>query len=147
MPLAVAVVADGVRVPLSAARVRAVVQGVLRAERVTNALVSVAFVTSRAIGRLNRTHLAHAGPTDVIAFAFGPIGPRAPLVGDIYIAPQVARRNAHRHGVAVREEIARLLIHGALHLAGRDHPEGAGRERSPMWRRQEELLGRLGSVR
>ena len=78
MTLGVAVAAEGERPPLSAARVRTLARGVLRAERVRHALVSIAFVTPRAIARLNRTHLGHAGPTDVIAFSFGREGRHQP---------------------------------------------------------------------
>ena len=62
------------------------------------------------------------------------------MVGDIYIAPQVARANAMRFGRGVREELARLVIHGTLHVLGHDHPDGTDRTSSPMWRRQERLL-------
>jgi probable rRNA maturation factor len=67
------------------------------------------------------------------------------LVGDIYIAPEVARRNALSFGVPQREEVARLVVHGVLHVAGYDHPEGAARIESPMWRRQEQLLHTIGA--
>ncbi len=71
------------------------------------------------------------------------MGGSGPVVGDIYIAPGVARRNAARHGAGVREEIARLVVHGTLHVLGYDHPEGEERTASRMWRRQERLLARL----
>lgn len=145
MTLAVAVAADGVRIPVSRARARGIALNVLRAEGVREALVSLAFVTTRAIARLNRRHLGHPGSTDVIAFGFTAAGKAKPklLVGDIYIAPVVARRNARAVGVGVREEIARLIVHGVLHVIGHDHPAGQERSESPMWRRQEALLLRL----
>jgi hypothetical protein len=34
-------------------------------------------------------------------------------------------------------------VHGTLHALGRDHPEGAGRTRSAMWRRQEHYVEAL----
>jgi probable rRNA maturation factor len=143
--LAVAVAADGVRIPVSRARVRAIALDVLRAEGVREALVSLAFVTTRAIASLNRRHLGRTGPTDVIAFGFSAAGQARPtsLVGDIYIAPGVARRNARAFGVGVREELARLVVHGVLHVIGHDHPAGDDRSQSPMWRRQEALLRRV----
>ena len=134
--------AEGVRVPLARARVVDLVRGVLRAERVRNALVSVTFVDRAGIARLNREHLGHAGPTDVISFGLTSM-PGAPVVGDIYIAPEVARENARRHGAGVREEIARLVVHGTLHVLGHEHPEDEDRTTSKMWRRQEQLLSRL----
>ena len=143
MSLDVEVHGDGVRAPLGRARVERLVRRVLRAERVQRARVSVAFVSSGAIATLNRRHLGHRGPTDVISFPLAPAADGEPLGGDIYIAPDVARANARRHGVPVREETARLVIHGTLHILGYEHPEGAARERAPMWRRQERLLRTL----
>ena len=143
MSVAVDVAAEGVRVPLSAARVAEIARGVLRAERVRAAMLSIAFVTDREIARLNRAHLGHRGPTDVISFGFAPAGPGGPVVGDVYIAPGVARANARAHGVGVREELARLVVHGTLHVLGYDHPGDEDRVGSAMWRRQETLLARL----
>jgi probable rRNA maturation factor len=138
MTLAVSVAADGVRLPLSCARVADIARAALRAERVREAMISIAFVSPRAIARLNRRYLGHAGPTDVISFSFG-----QPLVGDIYIAPDVARRNAKAFRVGIREELARLVIHGVLHVTGHDHPVDNTRGASPMWRRQERLVRRV----
>jgi len=143
MSIIVDVSADGARTPLASARVRRVAAAVLRAEGVRDALVSIAFVSAREIARLNKRHLGHAGVTDVISFALGAGKERsAPhaVVGDIYIAPDVARANAMRFGRGVREELARLVVHGTLHVLGHDHPDGTARTTSPMWRRQERLL-------
>jgi probable rRNA maturation factor len=142
MSVAVDVTTDGVRIPVSRDRVAGVARDVLRAERVRDALVSIAFVTDRAIAALNRRHLGHAGPTDVISFGFERAAGDAPVIGDIYIAPRVARENARRHGAGVREELLRLTIHGVLHVLGHDHPDGEERAASPMWRRQERQLAR-----
>lgn len=142
MTLIVDVATEGVRAPVSTARLRAVALAVLEAERVRDAMVSIALVSAPRMARLNRAHLGHAGPTDVISFALRPGAneKRAPVVGDIYIAPTVARANARRFGGGVREELERLVIHGTLHVLGYDHPEGDGRTTSRMWRRQEQLL-------
>jgi rRNA maturation RNase YbeY len=138
------VAVDGLPTPLSHVRAQKVVQSVLRAEKVRTALVSVAFVTDRAIARMNREHLGHAGATDVISFGFSRLSPRdSGLVGDIYIAPAVAAKNARAAKRPVREEIVRLLVHGTLHVLGYDHPDDGKREASAMWRRQEQLVRRL----
>ena len=137
------VATEQVRIPVSRARVTRAVSAVLRAERQRNAELSITFVTDRRIARLNREHLAHAGPTDVISFGFAPAAAGAPITGDVYIAPGVARRNAIAHGSGVREELLRLVIHGTLHVLGHDHPVDDTRYASAMWRRQERLLQRL----
>jgi probable rRNA maturation factor len=142
MTLIIDIAADGVRSPLGRERVAAVVRTVLAAEKVRNALISVAFVSTRAMAALNRRHLGRSGPTDVIAFGLTRTDRKAPVVGDIYIAPDVARTQAREHGVGAREEIARLAVHGTLHVLGHDHPEGDDRITSTMWRRQEALVAR-----
>lgn len=136
----VQVATEQVRIPVARGRVERVVVSVLRAERVGEAEVSVTFVTNRRMAALNRQHLGHAGATDVISFGFAPVAEGAPVTGDIYIAPAVARRNALAHGAGIREELLRLVVHGTLHVLGHDHPTDDARTTSPMWRRQERLL-------
>jgi probable rRNA maturation factor len=140
--LIVDVASDTVRAPLGRERVAGIVRTVLQSEGVDDALVSVAFLGRRAMASLNRKHLGRSGPTDVIAFGLSRSDPRVPVIGDIYIAPEVAREHAREHGVGVREEVARLVVHGTLHVLGHDHPEGDDRTASPMWTRQERLLAK-----
>lgn len=150
MSLAVDVSADDVRASVGRARVAEIARTTLKSERVRNALLSITFVGPRAIARLNRTHLAHPGPTDVISFGFVRATPDDPVIGDIYICPEVARQNARAHGTPVREELARLIVHGVLHILGHDHPDGDDvvREGSEMWRKQEQIVRRVvGAVR
>src|SRR3954469_12042031 len=128
-------VAIDVATPAIGAHTQRVVLAVLRSEKIRGALISVTFVSRRAIAALNRKHLGHAGPTDVISFAFDRPTKRDPIVGDIYISPDVASRNARERRVTVREELTRLAVHGTLHVLGYDHPEDSGRERSEMWKR------------
>jgi probable rRNA maturation factor len=92
---------------------------------------------------MNRKHLGHRGATDVISFSFSRASRRDAVVGDVYIAPEIARENATARGVPVREELLRLVVHGTLHVLGYDHPDGPTREQSPMWKRQERIVRRL----
>lgn len=128
------------RAPLSAQRVSALVTMVCDGESVTNAVLSVTFLSARQMATLNRERLGHAGATDIITFEWPGVTRGAPITGDIYICPAVARANAAVWQVSVREEYARLVIHGALHALGHDHPEGGARLTSPMWRRQEQYV-------
>jgi probable rRNA maturation factor len=142
MTYVVEVALEAGRIPLSRQRIVDAVEAVLRAERERTATITVTFVTTRAIMKLNVAHFDRLAPTDVIS-----LGWRVPetgaLSGDIYIAPEVARDNARSERTGVREELLRLVIHGVLHVIGYDHPEGEARTRSPMWRRQERLVDRL----
>lgn len=137
----VAVHAEGVRSPVSRAKLADAAALVLRAEKATAALLSVTLLTRRAIAALHREHLGHAGPTDVISFGFR--DPAGAVIGDVYICPEIATANAKQHGVSVREELLRLVVHGTLHVLGHDHPDGEARTASPMWKQQERLLARV----
>lgn len=143
MSIGIHVSTENVRLSLARARVEEIARRVLRAERVRDAMLSITFVDRRTIAQLNARHLGHRGPTDVISFGFDRAAGSAPVVGDVYVAPEVARENALAHGERIRTELARLVVHGVLHTLGYDHPEDGGRTESPMWRRQESLLRAL----
>jgi probable rRNA maturation factor len=134
------VTVHGRRVPLPAALVRGVVEAVLRGER-RRALVSVTFLGRDAMRRLNAEHKGRDHPTDVLSFAMAEPDGRA--VGDVYVCPWVAAREARARGIPLREELIRLVVHGTLHALGREHPEHEGRTSSPMWRRQERYVEAL----
>ena len=140
MPIVVESSAPGLRAPLSAARVTALVILALKAEGVPNAMLSVTFLSAPAMARMHRVQLGHRGATDIITFELTRPTADAPVTGDIYICVDVARRNAAAWGVPVRQELARLVIHGTLHTLGLEHPDGDARVQSPMWQAQERYL-------
>ena len=130
------------RVGLATSAVRSLVEATLKVEGITDALISIAFVGRTAITRLNRRYLRHSGPTDVISFGMAREAETMPAIGDIYICPEVAARNARANDVTLREELSRLVVHGTLHVAGHDHPDDESRIDSEMWKRQERILAR-----
>jgi probable rRNA maturation factor len=131
----------GRRLPLSRALVKRVVSAVLEQER-RDGLISVTFLGRDSMRRLNATHKGHDRPTDVLTFPLA--GPAGQVVGDVYICPWVAQREARARGIPLRQELIRLVVHGTLHALGREHPEGPERTRSAMWRRQERYVEALG---
>jgi probable rRNA maturation factor len=138
-------VSSRVHASLSRSEALRLARAVLRAEGVRSAVVSIAFVGRRRIRSLNRRHLGRDRETDVIAFGLG--GVKGLVVGDVYCAPEIAARQAARFGTGERDELRRLVVHGVLHVLGYDHPDGPGRTRGRMWRRQERLLARVGRRR
>ena len=131
---------SGRRLPLPAAVVRRAVTTVLRGER-RRAAISVTFLGRDSMRRLNAEHKGHDRPTDVLSFALH--DPAGGLVGDVYVCPWVAQREARARGISARQELLRLVVHGTLHALGHDHPEDEGRTTSPMWCRQERYVKAL----
>ena len=116
----------------------------LEEEGVEEAEFSVTFLDDTGIQALNEEYLEKGQPTDVIAFSLHDPG-EAPL-GDVYVGYDQALVQSLALGIPLEEELLRLAVHGALHVLGYTHPEGDGREGSPMYLRQEELLGRVLSA-
>ena len=61
-------------------------------------------------------------------------------MGDIAIAPRVARRNAKLLGRGLPQELKVLILHGVLHLLGYDHET----DRGEMERIEMRLRRKLG---
>lgn len=65
---------------------------------------------------------------------------RTCYLGDIAIAPAVARTNARRFGRTVANELRILILHGVIHLMGYDHETDHGE----MDRLEQSLRRSLG---
>jgi probable rRNA maturation factor len=111
--------------------------------------VSVCLVTNSVIARWNREYRGKGGATDVLSFRAReengtrrtqPNSPSPPYLGDIAIAPAVARRNARRFSRTLGQEMRILILHGILHLMGYDHETDGGQ----MDRRERRLRRSLG---
>ncbi|MER3524850.1 MAG: rRNA maturation RNase YbeY [Ignavibacteria bacterium] len=79
--------------------------------------VSVVLLDSRRCRAINRRFLQHDFVPDVIAF---PLETERTLEGEIYVNLDRAKQQARDYHVRFAEEVARLVIHGALHLLGYD---------------------------
>jgi len=118
------------------------IQSVLQYESVRSFRVSVVFVGSRFIRRINRRYLRHDYVTDVIAFPLGE-GKNTPLEGELYVNLDRAKSQAREYGISFTEEARRLLIHGALHLLG--YTDSGSRKKAQMTERENLLLARLSA--
>ena len=61
------------------------------------------------------------------------------LLGDVVISMPTAKRQAVALGHSLRDEVARLLVHGVLHLLGYDH-ERSERDALLMARKEKTVL-------
>ncbi len=88
---------------------------------------------------LNRDHRGQDKPTNVLSFPLldGPPGDGAPvsaipgapvLLGDVILARETVVREALEQGKSPADHATHLVVHGVLHLLGRDHETEAGAE-------------------
>lgn len=107
---------------------------------VEEAELSLTLMDDDAMAALNRDWLDRDRPTDVLAFPLH--GSGEPPIGDIYLGAERAVAQAAAENEPARRELARLAVHGTLHVLGWDHPED-DREASEMWVHQERIVARL----
>ena len=82
--------------------------------------VQLVLVDDDYMSDLNTTYRSKEGTTDVLSFDLGTI-PSQDSSGEVYISLPQAQRQAAALSVPPLEELARLLVHGLLHLAGWTH--------------------------
>lgn len=82
-----------------------------------DAELSVALADDATVRNLNRDYRAKDKPTNVLSFPAA----HGPLLGDVVIAYETLQREAVEEGVAPRDHLVLLTVHGLLHLLGYDH--------------------------
>ena len=65
---------------------------------------------------INQNYLKHDTFTDIITFDNSESG--VFITGDIFISVERIRENAQKYAASERDELHRVIIHGALHLIG-----------------------------
>ena len=90
--------------------------------------LSIALVDDATMAELNARYRGRARPTDVLSFPLLE-GEEADhggnLLGDVVISVETAARQARRAHRGFDSVVARLLVHGTLHLLGYDHQTDA----------------------
>ena len=120
---------------------RSAVSLVLRSAGLSQGEISLTLLDDDSIRELNRTYLGKDTPTDVLSFALHE-GDEA-VLGDVYVGYEQAANQAVDAGITAEEELARLSIHGTLHVLGYDHPDTEARSSSEMFILQERLVQKL----
>lgn len=68
---------------------------------------------------INKNYLQHDYYTDIITFNYAE-GADLPLEAELYISIDRVRENAAAAHVSYEDELARVCIHGVLHLCGHE---------------------------
>jgi probable rRNA maturation factor len=136
--MTVAVVNRQRRITVSPARLARAADRALAAVGRAGADVDLLVVDDRAIAGLNRLHRGVGRRTDVLAFPLEAPGLPNPLVGQVVISAETARRQARRLDVPLAIELDLLVTHGVLHLVGYDDRDPV--EAGLMHEREREIL-------
>jgi len=137
--------------PRSTARLapplKALVRGALALENARPGEIAIVLAGDAKLRELNRRWRGIDRATDVLSFGYddpapgprratkgaataqrAPGGAPAAISGDLVVSLDRVRVQAKRFRVTPGRELARLVVHGALHLAGLDHHRANERE-------------------
>jgi len=116
---------------------------VLKQEAVAEAAVTIVFTDDAGIRDLNARFRDMDRVTDVLAF---PLRDEDGYLGDVIISLERARAQAPRFQNDPEAELARLIVHGLLHLLGYDHHRPQDGRRMKAAERRALALFEAGSL-
>lgn len=92
------------------------VRTVFSQEKIQCSTINYIFCSDEYLLQINRLALNHDYYTDIITFPLSSKG--QPVEAEIYISIDRVKENAITHNTSFKQEIARVIAHGALHLCG-----------------------------
>ena len=102
--------------------------------------IVVLLTDDAAVRDLNARFRDKDRPTNVLSFP-APAS-AAPHLGDIVLAYGVCAAEAETQGKTLADHLSHLVVHGVLHLLGRDHEDDA--EAEEMEAEERDVLARIG---
>ncbi len=126
---------------LALAEMETLVAKVLLQEALPAGTLSIVFVDDAYLTRLHEEYLQDNSVTDIITFD---LSDGDELDSEIYISLPQAATQAKEFAVSLSREVARLLIHGILHLSGYD--DHTAEERQQMQKMEEHYLRQLADL-
>ena len=107
-------------------------QKVLEKENKKDIELSIALVGQGRMRKLNKKYRKKNKVTDVLSFQYN-------NSGEIAVCLREVKKNAKKTNIIFEEELARVLLHGLLHLLGYDH-EKSKIEAEKMREKEESYL-------
>jgi probable rRNA maturation factor len=97
-------------------KLKAQLTSLFKKERTALLTLQYVFCTDAYLLAINKQFLNHNYFTDIITFNLAE--PNQPVQGEIYISIDRVKDNAKTHQTTFKEELHRVIFHGALHLCG-----------------------------
>ncbi|HLC69981.1 MAG TPA: rRNA maturation RNase YbeY [Patescibacteria group bacterium] len=126
--------------PYKALWVEKVAGVVNKREKMVRGVVEINVVDKKTIKKINREWRGKNQVTDVLSFAWqeGLTTPGSSHLGEIYLCFEKIKEQAKEFKVTAKEEFARMLVHGLLHLVGYDHLKPLDAKK--MFKKQEMII-------
>lgn len=102
--------------------------------------IVVLLTDDESVRELNARFRDKDRPTNVLSFPAPENA--APHLGDIVLAYGVCATEAEAQGKTLADHLGHLVVHGVLHLLGRDHEDDA--EAEEMEAEEREILAQIG---
>jgi len=96
--------------------IRTFVETLFRKEKQKLGSINYVFCSDEYMLEINRSFLQHDYYTDIITFGLS--APHEAVEAEIYISIDRVKDNARQLGISFRDEMLRVIFHGALHLCG-----------------------------
>ena len=112
-----------------ASPLQAVVRAALASQGLRGGDISVLLTDDRQLRELNRRYRGVDRATDVLSFGGSDARSGKAVSGDLAISLERMTEQSRRYRVSPGRELARLVAHGTLHLAGLDHQRPTERRR------------------
>jgi probable rRNA maturation factor len=96
-------------------RLKSYIETIFKVKKKPLTSLKYIFCSDKYLLEINRRHLQHNFYTDVITFN---LSSTKLIEGEIYISIERVKENASNLGVSNKEELHRVIFHGALHLCG-----------------------------
>ncbi len=102
--------------------------------------IDIRITNDTGIQQINRDHLGHDYPTDVISFAYHADKPV--VEGELVVSVDTASERANEFGWPVAHELSLYVVHGTLHITGMhdDDPN----DRAEMREAEQRIMIQLG---
>jgi probable rRNA maturation factor len=97
-------------------RIKFFIQEIFKCEKIRLVRLQYIFCSDAFLLKINKKFLNHSFYTDILTFNLN--GRNQDINGEIYISIDRVKENAALFKTTFKEELLRVLIHGALHLCG-----------------------------
>lgn len=109
------------------------IQLLFHQENVQLQVLNYIFCSDAYLAEINLRYLNHDTYTDIITFHLSQ--PNKPIIGDIYISVERVKENAIAFQTTFKEELHRVIFHGALHLCG--YTDKSNKQKKLMRQKEE----------